>query len=596
MKLTQDHVHRFVDEIHVVLLETVREAARRAVTADVAGGGAVAQGLDFLRLKGFENAVVVAAQQALEEWRGEAHRVAEMMVQMECDYVTPSFFRDLERRHQEEAAGGGGGGGADGPSDRLDRLAAGEVSVGDDADGYDSDAESGAEVGSPQGSRASPPPAGGPGLGPALAAPQRDDLKQGWLEKRAGDTSNLASLPVDSWRWQRRWCVLALDAGVFYYFRAPEQVTAGPSAARATIPLRDCLVEDFHPESAGMPASRRSTQRDGGGGGAVSMLIRISHRNPNMPVAKDHHQCILRAPTAEVKYEWLRALRAATEPAPPRAGGGGAANGARAPAGAAPAPYSGATGERGLFGRTVTKVTGQFQRLAGGLGGSKLGDVMAVGGIEDLDEYYERLGLFCGLYARSVYDRLAKTVPKAIILCQVIRSRDRLLDQLFNYISSLSPKEIEFMLAEDPVAARRRTAAAQASKDLAEAGDEVRRAQEERAAAGPAERRADGEAVSVRTLLLAGAFPLVPRDRVPAGVNPALLYGEHTPLTLSPAAGEGPPQLGQPVGPRPAAAGAAEAAPAAAAENGAAAAAGAAASSGGAAGKPRRQPPPPPPK
>jgi hypothetical protein len=42
-----------------------------------------------------------------------------------------------------------------------------------------------------------------------------------------------------------------------------------------------------------------------------------------------------------------------------------------------------------------------------------------VGSIEDLEVYYERLGSFTGLYARHIFNRMAKTVPKAIILCQV---------------------------------------------------------------------------------------------------------------------------------------------------------------------------------
>ena len=79
MALTRDHVHRFVDEVHLVLMETVREAARRSVSADASGasgggGGGALAGADFLRMKGFENAVVVAATQALDEWKAEAHK------------------------------------------------------------------------------------------------------------------------------------------------------------------------------------------------------------------------------------------------------------------------------------------------------------------------------------------------------------------------------------------------------------------------------------------------------------------------------------------------------------------------------------------
>ena len=78
MLLTNAHVHKFVDEIHLVLLETVREAARRSVLAEAGladgpGGPAGSGRLEFLRLKGFENAVVVAAGQALDDWKREAH-------------------------------------------------------------------------------------------------------------------------------------------------------------------------------------------------------------------------------------------------------------------------------------------------------------------------------------------------------------------------------------------------------------------------------------------------------------------------------------------------------------------------------------------
>jgi hypothetical protein len=62
--------------------------------------------------------------------------------------------------------------------------------------------------------------------------------------------------------------------------------------------------------------------------------------------------------------------------------------------------------------------------------------------------------------------------------------------------------------------------------------------QEVRAAtAGP---RSDPTApVSLRALLLAGAFPLIPPEKVPPSVRPGLLYGEFTPMTLRQGAGEG---------------------------------------------------------
>jgi hypothetical protein len=53
-------------------------------------------------------------------------------------------------------------------------------------------------------------------------------------------------------------------------------------------------------------------------------------QNPNKPVAKNHHQMVLRAESASEKYDWLARLRHATEP-----GVGSRARGVAAPASAA---------------------------------------------------------------------------------------------------------------------------------------------------------------------------------------------------------------------------------------------------------------------
>ena len=122
---------------------------------------------------------------------------------------------------------------------------------------------------------------------------------------------------------------------------------------------------------------------------------------------------------------------------------------------------------------------------------------------------------------------------------QVIRSRDRLLDQLYNYLSSLKPFELDSLLAEDATVVKRRSAAQQAIKDLAAAVEEVEQVKEKRAAGASGSPRAPTADVSVRSLLLGGAFPLVPKDKVPVGVSPGALYGDATPVTLLAGGAEG---------------------------------------------------------
>lgn len=156
----------------------------------------------------------------------------------------------------------------------------------------------------------------------------------------------------------------------------------------------------------------------------------------------------------------------------------------------------------------------------------------------------------------------------------------------------------------------------------------MRHVQEVRAGGGP--RQDAAVALSLRALLLAGAYPLIPPDKIPKGVNPGSVYGEYTPVTLLQGVGEtvgsaalqlgtavykGAAQLGKAlVGAlsdgmsSAAAADSDSSAPAVArttsqdssGRSGSAAPAapspGAAAPGASAAAKPRRMPPPPPPK
>lgn len=156
--------------------------------------------------------------------------------------------------------------------------------------------------------------------------------------------------------------------------------------------------------------------------------------------------------------------------------------------------------------------------------------------------------------------------------------------------------EIDALLQEDTGVVKRRSAAQAAAKELEAAQSELHALQERRAT-GESPREAKVP-VSARTLLLAGAFPLVPSNLLPRGMDPRKLYGEFTPLAL---VGEGvQPKLGPAVKRGGASEGAekpaGEAAPVAAepaVEPPGSAGRGAAAPAGR---LPHRQPPPPPPR
>lgn len=56
------------------------------------------------------------------------------MVQMECDYVTPSFFRELEKEYQSGLMSEGGAldGAVEQPDDRMAQLARGALLLGEE--------------------------------------------------------------------------------------------------------------------------------------------------------------------------------------------------------------------------------------------------------------------------------------------------------------------------------------------------------------------------------------------------------------------------------------------------------------------------------
>lgn len=60
------------------------------------------------------------------------------------------------------------------------------------------------------------------------------------------------------------------------------------------------------------------------------------------------------------------------------------------------------------------------------------------------------------LERRHAHTRLpCPSLPPTPRLSQIIRSRDRLLDQLYNYLMGLKPYEVDALLAEDPTLVKR---------------------------------------------------------------------------------------------------------------------------------------------
>ncbi|KAK9864494.1 hypothetical protein WJX84_006528, partial [Apatococcus fuscideae] len=301
LELVLDPVNTCVRTIHQILLDASRTASRKA-SIFMEGSISVDDEREALRLPGFENAVVTAVTKALEKWREEALSVTARLVQMEQSYVTAAFFRHKTmQRYTEMSMASEGeralveGGGRPAPAgDDSDSEDEEDVNSSDTGDSTKGD-------GKPDLSKMSAPP-------PQPAAVPKDDgfgdIKTGFLEKRIGDKSNRQNLP-ESWKWQKRYFVLTEPKGMLYYFKSADD----PPNYRGLVDLRVCKVEDL--DVNGMPKTKQSEQA--AAGGAVSLLIRIAHKDPMKPCVKGHHSLVLRAETAAEKYSWLARLRYASD-------------------------------------------------------------------------------------------------------------------------------------------------------------------------------------------------------------------------------------------------------------------------------------------
>ena len=94
----------------------------------------------------------------------------------------------------------------------------------------------------------------------------------GTLEKRIGEKSGRQSLP-EAWKWQKRYFVLSEPQGKLYYFKSADD----PPNYKGLIDMRDCKAEDVDIDGLPRNASKSKYDLDGGGG-QVSLLIRISHK------------------------------------------------------------------------------------------------------------------------------------------------------------------------------------------------------------------------------------------------------------------------------------------------------------------------------
>ena len=306
-------VQRCVADVYGMLVGAGREAAAAAGEhTEAAMAGKVP-----LNAPEFRNVIMPAVIRALDEWRDEALRMARMMVDMERSYITAGFFRYTMYRRYERSVqqatlaaalakrgpGGvpGGGPGGFAPGGQQQQLPPG--------------------AGGPGAAGAPGAAAAGPGAGGGGMSSDPGDYIAAFFDKKVNEDSARGGLPVDGWRWQRRFFIFSDSQRALYYFKSPDDVPK-PNGLRGQVYLGDCVVEDLDERGEARRAVGSAAvemQR----GDRASLLLRLRSRDPRRPCVKDHTSVVLRAENVGLKYEWIARLAAAAA----GAGAGGAAAG-----------------------------------------------------------------------------------------------------------------------------------------------------------------------------------------------------------------------------------------------------------------------------
>ncbi|XP_023535699.1 dynamin-2A-like isoform X1 [Cucurbita pepo subsp. pepo] len=351
----------------------------------------------------FKREVVAIASAALDGFKNEAKKMVVALVDMERAFVPPQHFirlvqRRMERQRREE-----------------------EVKTRSSKKGQEAEVMS---------KRASSPQTNSQQAGGSLksmkekpsteekeaqestglkTAGAEGEITAGFLLKRSAKTNG----------WSRRWFVLNEKTGKLGYTKKQEE-----RDFRGVIPLEDCNIEEVTDEEQPPPSKSSKDKKANGpdSGKGPSLAFKITSKVPYKTVLKAHSAVVLKAESVADKVEWTNKIRRVIQPS------------------------------RG----------GQTKGSSSG-GGLTLRQSLSDGSLDtmtrkpaDPEEELRWMSQEVRGYVEAVLNSLAANVPKAVVLCQVEKAKEDMLNQLYSSISGQSSARIEELLLEDPNVKRRR--------------------------------------------------------------------------------------------------------------------------------------------
>ncbi|CAI0556206.1 unnamed protein product [Linum tenue] len=327
----------------------------------------------------FKREVIAIATSALEGFKGEAKKMVVALVDMERAFVPPQHFIRLVQRRMERQR-------------REDELKNRSSRKGHDAEqsilNRATSPQTDGQGGSLKSLKDKSSQLEKEGQGSLKVAGAEGEITAGFLLKRSVKKSD---------GWTKRWFVLNEKTGKLGYTKKQEE-----RHFRGVITLEECNVEDIV-EDEEPPAKDKKDKKDKKANGPDSkgynLVFKISSKVPYKTVVKTHGTLILKAESAADKAQWLSKISKIAQISRPQ------------PRGAS--PEGGPTMRQSLSDGSLDSMV---RRPA------------------DPEEELRWMSQEVRGYVEAVLNSLAANVPKAVVLCQVEKSKEDMLNQLYSSV------------------------------------------------------------------------------------------------------------------------------------------------------------------
>ncbi|KAH0884002.1 hypothetical protein HID58_060098 [Brassica napus] len=397
LELAKDPARLCVDEVHRVLVDIVSASANAT------------PGLG--RYPPFKREVVAIASAALDGFKNEAKKMVVALVDMERAFVPPQHFirlvqRRMERqRREDELKGRSSKKGQDAEQSLLNRASSPQP----DGSSTGGSLKSLKDKFLPQDKDKETPEVSG-----LKTAGPEGEITAGYLMKKSAKTNG----------WSRRWFVLNEKTGKLGYTKKQEE-----GNFRGTVTLEvsfssniyfslvevECSIEEISDDEGEKSKSSKDKKSNGPDSKGPGLVFKITCRVPYKTVLKAHNALILKAESMVDKNEWINKLQ------------------------------------------KVIRARG------GQVGGASMRHSLSEGSLDkmvrkpvDPEEELRWMSQEVRGYVEAVLNSLAANVPKAIVLCQVEKSKEDMLNQLYSSISAIGNERIESLIQEDQNVKRKR--------------------------------------------------------------------------------------------------------------------------------------------